>query len=130
MAGIHKVTSQVIDYAERVSAMADAAQGRHRRPAGKTSWLLLPASGAAMYALLRNDRFSRQAKGVLEDAKTRASELPEDLIALVRETVDGSSTPTGGQARRQTSAPRKRSSSRSKASTRKTTPRKAASASR
>ena len=124
MKGIHRVTSQVIDYAERVADMADAAQGKHRRSGGKARWLFLPASGAAMYALLRSDSLSRQAKGVIDDAKARASELPEDLVTLVRETVDGS-----GQARRQTPPPRKRGSAR-KTAARKTTTRKTTSASR
>lgn len=124
--GIHKITSQVIDYAERVADMADAAQGKHHRRDGKSGWLLLPASGAAVYALLRSERFSRQAKGVIDDAKTRASELPEDLIGLVREAVNGNgATQTGRQASRPTSPPRTRSSSR-KTAARKTTARKTA----
>ena len=63
MAGIQKFSAQVIDYAERLSDMADAAQGKRRGSGVRVSrWMLLPASGAAVYALLQSDRFSRQAK--------------------------------------------------------------------
>lgn len=64
MGTIQKLSSQVIDYAERVSDMADAAQGKHHQRAGLTSrWLLLPASGAALYALVKSDALARPAKG-------------------------------------------------------------------
>ena len=89
MNGIHKFSAQVIDYAERLSDVADAAQGKNHRQAGSAKrWLLLPASGAALYAIVKSDAFSRQAKDVMDDAKTRAAELPEDLIGLVRQTTD------------------------------------------
>jgi hypothetical protein len=85
MNGIHKFSAQVIDYAERLSDVADAAQGKNHRQAGSAKrWLLLPASGAALYAIVKSDSFSRQAKDVMDDAKTRAAELPEELIGLVR----------------------------------------------
>lgn len=87
MNGIHKFSAQVIDYAERLSDVADAAQGKNHRQAGSAKrWLLLPASGAALYAIVKSDSFSRQAKDVMDDAKTRAAELPEELIGLVRQT--------------------------------------------
>ena len=108
MAGIHKFSSQVIDYAERLSDVADAAQGKHRRRvSGTTRWLFLPASGAALYALLRSDSFSRQAKEVVDEAKTRAAELPEDLVARVRQTT--SAAGNGSPARRSTATARKTS---------------------
>ena len=91
MNGIHKFSAHVIDYAERLSDVADAAQGKNHRQAGSAKrWLLLPASGAALYAIVKSDSFSRQAKDVMGDAKTRAAELPEDLIGLVRQTTDRS----------------------------------------
>jgi hypothetical protein len=87
MNGIHKFSAQVIDYAERLSDVADAAQGKNHRQAGSAKrWLLLPASGGALYAIVKSDSFSRQAKDVMDDAKTRAAELPEELIGLVRQT--------------------------------------------
>jgi hypothetical protein len=128
MTGIHKISSHVIDYAERMSAMADAAQGR-RQPRGKlTRWLLLPASGAALYAFVRSESFSRGAKGVVDEAKTRASELPEDLVARVRDTTkETSSSRNGGSSitssgRKSSSTRRRTSSSRSRSgSTRRKT---------
>ncbi len=96
MKGIHKFSAQVIDYAERLSDVADAAQGKnHQRAGSSTRWLLLPASGAALYALIKSDSFSRQAKDVIGDAKTRAAELPEDLIGLVRQTTERAPSQNG-----------------------------------
>jgi hypothetical protein len=90
MGTIQKLSSQVIDYAERVSEMADAAQGKHHQRAGLTSrWLLLPASGAALYAVLKSDALSRPAKEVMDGAKARASELPDDLLSMVRQSTSG-----------------------------------------
>jgi hypothetical protein len=124
MKGIHKFSAQVIDYAERLSDVADAAQGKNHQRAGSTTrWLLLPASGAALYALIKSDSFSRQAKDVMDDAKTRAAELPEDLIGLVRQTTERASSQNGGtQSRpasaRKKTAPRRRSSARKPAQAR------------
>jgi hypothetical protein len=129
MSGIHRFSSQVIDYAERLSDMADAAEGKHRhRGGGTTRWLLLPASGAALYALLRSDSFSRQAKEVVDEAKTRASELPDDLVTRVRQTAGRTARRTSA-ARNGSPAPRSSTTSRKKSSQRTTRTRKTASAS-
>ncbi len=88
MAAIQKLSAQVIDYAERLSGMADVAEGKHRRRASVRRWIALPASGAALYALVRSDFFSRQARDVFDEAKSRASELPDDLVTRIRETVE------------------------------------------
>jgi hypothetical protein len=94
MAAIQRLSAQVIDYAERVSGMADAAEGKRPRRGGTLRRLvLLPATGAGLYALVRSDFFSRQVKEAVGEAKTRASELPDDLMSRVRETAD---EPTGG----------------------------------
>ncbi len=96
MGTIQKLSSQVIDYAERVSEMADAAQGKHHQRDGSTArWLLLPASGAALYALLKSDALSRPAREVMDEAKARASELPEDLLSLVRQSTSSTSSRNG-----------------------------------
>jgi hypothetical protein len=111
MSGIHKFSSYVIDYAERLSDMADAAEGKRRhRGGGTTRWLLLPASGAALYALVRSDAFSRPAKEVVDEAKTRASELPDELVARVRQTAGRTSAAENGGAARRSTATRKKSS--------------------
>jgi hypothetical protein len=61
--------------------------------------VLLPAAGAGLYALVRSEFFSRQAKGVVEEAKTRATELPNDLMTAVRETTQKpTQRDAGGQA--------------------------------
>ena len=118
MKGIHKFSSQVIDYAERLSDVADAAQGKNHQRAGSTTrWLLLPASGAALYALVKSESFSRQAKDVMDDAKTRAAELPEELIGLVRQTTERSSGQNGSTQSRP--ATRKKTTTRRRSPARK-----------
>jgi hypothetical protein len=112
MAAIQDFSSRLIDYAERLSEMADAAEGKHRlRPTRTTRWLLLPASGAAVYALLRSDSFSRQAKGVVDEAKARASDLPDELLSRVRQS-SGTSNRNGSRAARSSTTRRKSTTSR------------------
>jgi hypothetical protein len=121
MASIQRISSQVIDYAERLSQIADAAEGKHSQRTGRTTrWLLLPASGAALYAILKSNTFSRQAKGVMDEAKARASELPEDLLARVRQTPEPASSQNGGQRSRSTATRRKTTSASKTRSRRKT----------
>lgn len=122
MAAIQKLSAQMIDYAERLSGMADAAQGKHPRRGAMRRWIALPASGAALYALVRSDFFSRQAKDVIDEAKSRASELPDDLMTRIRETVEEPSTGNGSpSSKRSTRArsTRKTGSSRKAGSTRR-----------
>lgn len=128
MAGIQRLSSQVIDYAKRLSEMADAAEGKHQQTNTKmTRWVLLPASGAALYALVRSDYFSRRAKDVVGEAKTKAAELPDDLMARVRQSTQqppSKNVPqrrTGtGTSRTRSGATRKRTSPRKRTSARKT----------
>ena len=125
MGGIQSISEQVIDYAERVSDMADAAQGRNRRVGSTlTRWVVLPASGAALFALARSNYVSRQAKDVVDGAKSRASELPDDLMTRVRQVANGSTTSTSrSPKRRATAASSRKSSSRSSSSRKRTTAR-------
>lgn len=98
MANIHKLAEQMIEVGERISDVADAAAGkRARMTSGLSGWVLLPAAGAGVYALVRSDFFTRQAKGAVDEAKSLASELPEELMKSVRQT--GRTSPS----RRQTS---------------------------
>jgi len=108
MSTVHKFSERVIDYAERLSGMADAAEGRRRHQRGKMRWVLLPAAGAGLYAFARSDFFSRQAKEVVSEAKTVASELPDDLVARVREAAQPTSSGNGA-ARRRSAASKTRS---------------------
>ena len=123
MNGVQKLSARVIDYAERMSAMADAAEGK-RQPRNRMRWLALPASGAALYALVRSESFSRGAKGVVDEAKTRAADLPEELVGRVREaTKSTSSSQSSGSSngRSSSSTQRRRTSTRRSPTRRKTT---------
>ncbi|HSK16512.1 MAG TPA: hypothetical protein VK915_10115 [Gaiellaceae bacterium] len=112
MATIHKLSEQMIDMAERLDNVADAAKGKGPRRSGvRSRWLLLPAAGAGLYALATSNAFSRQAKEVMGQAKERASELPDDLMSRIRQTTQKSTTGNGGQ-RRRTSSSRKSSTAR------------------
>jgi hypothetical protein len=115
MGDIHKFSEHVIDFAERLDGMADAAKGKGTGRGSLTPrwWLILPAAGAGLYALATNGSFARQAKGVMDQAKTRASELPEDLIGRVREAPQKPRSGGGSQSgRRRTTTARRRSTTR------------------
>jgi hypothetical protein len=119
MADIHKFSEQVIDLAERLEDVADAAKGKgSRRGSFGTRWLLLPVAGAGLYALATNGSFTRQAKDVMDQAKTRASELPDDLLGRIRQTPQKSTGRTGGQSRSRTSSARNASRARKPSSAR------------
>jgi hypothetical protein len=130
MAGIQEFSEKVITYATRLSDVADAAQGRRRSHGSRLRWT---ASGVALLALVRSDFFERQAKEVVNEAKTLASDLPDDLMGVVRQTGASGSRPRASQrngsprgsatsvaktrtrkasaSRKRTSAPRKRTAS-------------------
>lgn len=109
MSGIHKFSRQVIDLAERLEDVTDAAQGRGRRAGGGGRWLLLPAVGAGLYALGTSNAFGRRAKDVVDHAKARAAELPDELLNSVRESSQATSS--GTTSRRSNGSQRKSSSS-------------------
>ena len=100
MAGIQEFSEKVITYATLLSDVADAAQGRRRSGGSRLRWT---ASGVALLALVRSDFFARQAKEVVNEAKTLASDLPDDLMGVVRQTgASGSrtrATQTNGSTR-------------------------------
>jgi hypothetical protein len=132
MSAIQEFSEKVIDYAERLSEMADAAQGKRRSGYGVARRVILPASGAALVALVRSDFFARQAREALKDAKTLASDLPDDLMAVVRQSAgDGgsktTSSPSRSSARRSTTRAGSSGTTRSR---KKSAPRKRRSASR
>lgn len=118
MSAVHKFSNRVIDYAERVSNIADAAEGKHRHSGRKLSrWVVLPASGAALYALVRSEFFSRQAKEVMGEAKTLAAELPDDLMSRVHQSVEA---PAGNGSSRSAPASRRKGSASKASRSRKT----------
>jgi hypothetical protein len=77
--------------------------------------LILPAAGAGLYALATSGSFTRQAKDVMDQAKTRASELPDDLLSRIRQTSQKSTSGNGGKGGRQASSARKTSKTSSSA---------------
>ena len=85
MATINRFAEQLIDLAERFADITDAAQGKGNRKGVGTRWLVLPVAGAGLYALGTNGSFTRKTKKVLNQAKARASELPDDLMNRVEE---------------------------------------------
>jgi hypothetical protein len=123
MADAHKLSERMIDMARRFEDVVDAAEGKGSRGSGGigTKWLLLPAAGAGLYALMTSNSVGRRAKGVFDQAKNRASELPDDLMNRVRQTsqTEGSAG-NGGTARRSSSA-RRSNSRRKTGSARKST---------
>ena len=113
MAGIRKFSEGVVEAAERFADVADAAQGKGiRRGRMRTSWLILPAAGAGLYALATSGSFSSQAKGVLQQARARASDLPEELLDRVQQATGADNGGTGQTSR--SSGSRKTSRQRSR----------------
>jgi hypothetical protein len=108
MADVHKLSDQMIDVAERLSNVADAAAGKRmtRRTSGWSGWVVLPAVGAGLYALVRSDFVSQQAKGVVDEAKTRASDLPNDLMKSVRRATQNQKSSTSRNTTTQKSSSR------------------------
>lgn len=128
MADIEKVSNQIIDLAERMAAVSDAAKGKgiRRRRTG-TRWVLLPAMGAGIYALATNGSFARRTRNAVQQAKSRASDLPDELLNRVLQTSGTNQSGSTGQSRsgnassgsgRRTSSSRKRSSARKPTSAR------------
>jgi hypothetical protein len=119
MSDINKLSERVIEYAERASAMADAAQGKKRIRSTGLAWLVLPAAGAGLYAMARSKSVTRQAKGAMTEVKTRATELPDELLGLVRQSSQpartaGSSNGTSRQSQRRSGSTRRKSTARTK----------------
>ena len=119
MADINKFTEQVNDLAERLENIADAAKGKDTKTMSlKARWVLLPAAGAGIYALTSR-AFTRQGKSLVDEAKTRASDLLEELASRMHEATGSAnrrsnrpksprtkSSRSGGQRRRKASPSR------------------------
>ena len=120
MADVHKFSERVIEMAERLEDVADAANGKGNRSGGGigAKWLLLPAAGAGLYALITNNSVGRHAKGVIDQAKTRAVELPDDLMSRVSQASRPQRTRSASGS---STANRSRSSGRTKRPARKST---------
>jgi hypothetical protein len=116
----HKNMDWAVDWAVRLEN-ADGSKGKAVRTGGAGRWLLLPAAGAGLYALATSRAFSRQAKDVMDQAKT----LPDDLIGRLRQTTQKpseretrSTTGNGGRERRQPTRARKSGTRRKTAQSR------------
>jgi hypothetical protein len=113
MADVKKVSVGLIDVAERFADMVDAAQGRGARKTGSgAKWLILPAAGAAAYALgTSTSKVARSTRKLIGRAKDRATDLPDaDLIGRVKEVTgaaDGSSSSSGRSQTTRRSRPRR-----------------------
>jgi len=115
MNDVQNFSKHVIDYAERLADIADAAEGHGRRKMGLTRWLVLPAVGAGLYAFVTSSR----TKGVMDEARAKATELPDDLAKRVRQTTGGSNRSTSKGSSRNGSS--RKTQARRSTSRRKTT---------
>jgi hypothetical protein len=113
MADMDKFSERLVELAERFADVTDAAQGRGHRRGGKLSarWLILPAMGAGAYALGASGALKRQAKSVVNQAKDRASELPDDLLSLVHDATGKSNVGRSNGRSASSSSSQSRSSS-------------------
>jgi hypothetical protein len=121
MADAHKISERMIDMARRFEDVVDAAEGKGARGSGGigTKWLLLPAAGAGLYALVTSNSVGRHAKGALDQAKNRAAELPDDLMGRVRQTSQKQSSRSNSGTSRRSSPARTSNSTRKTRSARK-----------
>jgi hypothetical protein len=90
MANVNRFSEQLIDAAERFADMVDAAQGKGARKGGVGArWLILPAAGATAYALgTSRSSLARKTRGLMRQAKDRATDLPDaDLVDRVKEAT-------------------------------------------
>jgi hypothetical protein len=90
MADVNRFSESLIDVAERFADVVDSAQGRGARKAGLgAKWLILPAAGAAAYALATSSSsVARQTRKLMLRAKDRATDLPDaDLFGRVKEVT-------------------------------------------
>jgi hypothetical protein len=126
---IQGFSERVIELAERMSDVADAAAGKQRKsPSAFTRLVVLPATGAGVYALVKSDFLGQHAKVAVKEAKTRGADLSDDLVNSVRQasqsppkSSSASSASSRGGARRPTNRSggqqRKRPTSASKRKT-------------
>ncbi len=113
MADINRVAERMIDVSERFADAVDGAQGRGPRQSGVGArWLILPAAGAAAYALATSSSsLARQTRGLMRRATDRAADLPEsDLMDRVKEATGLAEQSSSGNSRSQGQSRRRRTS--------------------
>ena len=118
MADINRFSERLIDVSERFADAVEGAQGRGPRKSGVgVRWLILPAAGAAVYALsTSSSSLARRTRGLMRRATDRATDLPDaDLVDRVKEVTglaekgsSGSSRSQGQNSRRRTSQSQRR----------------------
>lgn len=125
MADVNRFSERLIDVAERFADVVESAQGRGaRKNKGGAKWLILPAAGAAVYALATSSSsLARQTRQLMLRAKDRATDLPDtELLGRVKEATGlveegssgssaGTSTARRNQNRRSTSQTQRRRTS-------------------
>jgi hypothetical protein len=112
LGGRNGISGRVVDLGERLADVGDAAHGSSGRGGMRIArWILLPAAGAAAYAFARNETVARQTKEVVDEAKTRASELPNDLLKNVQSSSGSASKGSASRSRTKRSTSSRRSSS-------------------
>jgi hypothetical protein len=121
VADINKFSEQLIDVSERFADAVDGAQGHGPRNSGPGArWLILPAAGAAVYALATSSSsLARKTRGLMRRAKDRATDMPDaDLFGRVKE-VTGSEQKSSetSRSRAQNGRRRPRQSQRRKKTT-------------
>jgi hypothetical protein len=127
MADANRFSEQLIDVAERFADVVDSAQGHGPRKGGVAArWLILPAAGAAVYALATSSSSTaRKTRGLVRRAKDRATDLPDaDLFGRVKEVTglaEEGAQATSGQSRKTNSGTPSRRRSRTSASQRRRT---------
>jgi hypothetical protein len=123
MADMSRFSERLVDVAERFADVVDAAEGKGGRKSGiGARWLVLPAAGAAAYALATSSSsLARQTRGLMRRAKDRATDLPDaDLFDRVKEVTGlEEEAPSASRSRTQKSAGRSQGQSRTGATKRK-----------
>jgi hypothetical protein len=85
----HKFAKQVTKMVGRVADVSDAARGKaRRRSGGLARWLILPATGAAVYAAAKRASAVGGSTGaVVPGANGRADTPDMDLLNRVKDTA-------------------------------------------
>jgi hypothetical protein len=93
MADMDRFSERLVDLAERLADVTDAAQGRGNRQGGiRARWFVVPAAAAGIYMLGASGSLRRQAGNVAKQAKDRAADLPDDLMGRVHHATRKTTT--------------------------------------
>jgi hypothetical protein len=129
VADVNRFSEGLIDMAERFADVVESAQGKGARKGGSSGakWLVLPAVGAAAYALATSSSgLARGTRKLVSRAKDRAADLPDaDLLGRVKEVTgvaeQSESGATGQSQKTRASQNRRRRASQTPRRRKKTT---------